>query len=102
MTKTFIDRFKDFIVVTLEKKIDPKEIEEFYTKAAPIKEMCVFIVSGMKGVAGPKVLWAVIQPDLENFRKFASVNLYLAIKERFGNVSPSLPVYHRLLGYLHA
>jgi long-chain acyl-CoA synthetase len=99
MTKTFIGKFKDFIIVTLEEKIYPKEIEEFYTKAAPIKEMCVFIASGMKGVRGSKVLWAVIQPDLDEFRKFASVNLHLAIKERFGNVSPSLPVYKRLEGF---
>jgi long-chain acyl-CoA synthetase len=99
MTKTFIDRFKDFIVVTLEEKIYPKEIEEFYTKAGPVKEMCVFVVSGMEGAKGSKVLWAVVQPDLENFRKFGSVNLHLAVKERFDNASPSLPAHKRLKGF---
>ena len=99
MSKTLIDRFKDFIIVSLEEKIYPEEIEEFYTKAAPIKEMCVFTVSGMQGVGEGKVLWAVIQPDLENFRKFASVNLHLAIKERFDNVSQSLPIHKRLKGF---
>ena len=99
MKKTLIHRFKDFIIVNLEAKIYPEEIEEFYTKAAPIKEMCVFIVSGMGGVRGSKVLWAVIQPNLDDFRKFASVNLHLAIKERFDNASSSLPIYKRLKGF---
>jgi len=99
MIKDLRVRVKDFIIVKLEAKIYPQEIEEFYTKAAPIKEMCVFTVSGMDGVKGSKVLWAVIQPDLDNFRKFASVNLHLAIKERFDNVSSSLPVHKRLKGF---
>ena len=85
--------------MNLEEKIYPEEIEEFYTKVAPIKEMCVFTVSGMEGVRRSKVLWAVIQPDLDNFRKFAAVNLHLAIKERFDNASPSLPVHKRLKGF---
>jgi long-chain acyl-CoA synthetase len=99
MIKDLRIRLKDFIVVNLEKKIYPEEIEEFYTKAGPVKEMCVFTVSGMGGVRGSKVLWAVIQPDLEEFRKFASVNLHLAIKERFDNASPSLPIHKRLKGF---
>jgi long-chain acyl-CoA synthetase len=99
MIQDFRVRLKDFIVVNLEKKIYPEEIEGFYTKAGPVKEMCVFTVSGMGGAKGSKVLWAVIQPDLEEFRKFASVNLHLAIKERFDNASPSLPVHKRLKGF---
>ena len=99
MIKDFRVRLKDFIVVNLEKKIYPEEIEEFYTKAGPVKEMCVFTVSGMGGAKGSKVLWAVIQPDLDEFRKFASVNLNLAIKERFDNASPSLPIHKRLKGF---
>jgi len=99
MISDLVGKFKDFIVVNFEQKIDPAEIESFYTKAGPIKEMCVFTVSGMGGVKESKVLWAVIQPDLEEFRKFASVNLHLAVKERFDNASPSLPVYKRLKGF---
>ena len=99
MIKDLRAKFRDFIIVNLEAKIYPEEIEEFYTKAGPVKEMCVFTVSRMGGPKGPKVLWAVIQPDLEEFRKFASVNLHLAIKERFDNASPSLPIYKRLKGF---
>ena len=99
MSKTIINRFKDFIIVSLEEKIYPEEIEKFYTHDAPIKEMCVFTVSGMEGAEKSKILWAVIQPDLESFRKFASVNLHLSIKERFDNISQSLPVHKRLKGF---
>ncbi len=92
-------RFKDFIILKSGEKIYPEEIEEFYTKAAPIKEMCVFTVSGMGGVKKSKVLWAVIQPDLEQFREFAEVNLRLVLKEKFDNASPSLPAYKRIKGF---
>jgi len=99
MIKDLRAKLKDFIVVNFEQRISPEEIERFYTKAGPVKEMCVFTVSGMGSVRGSKVLWAVIQPDLEEFRKFASVNLHLAIKERFDNASPALPVYKRIKGF---
>ena len=99
MIKDLVAKVKDFIIVNLEQKIYPEEIEEFYTKAGPVKEMCVFTVSGMEGVRESKVLWAVIQPDLDNFRKFASVNLHLAIKERFDNAEQSLPIHKRLKGF---
>ncbi|MFA5338529.1 MAG: 1-acyl-sn-glycerol-3-phosphate acyltransferase [Candidatus Omnitrophota bacterium] len=99
MIKDLVARFKEFIILKSGKKIYPEEIEEFYKKAAPITEMCVFTVSGMDDVKGSKILWAIIRPDLDNFRKFASVNLHLAIKERFDNVLPSLPIYKRLKGF---
>ena len=99
MIKDIVDKFKDFIILNSGKIIFPEEIEEFYTKIAPIKEMCVFTVIGMEGERKTKVLWAVIQPDLDEFRKFAVVNLHLAIKERFDETSQSLPVHKRLKGF---
>ncbi|MFA5362998.1 MAG: 1-acyl-sn-glycerol-3-phosphate acyltransferase [Candidatus Omnitrophota bacterium] len=100
MTKGITRVLKDFIIVSFEEKIYPEEIEEFYAKAAPIKEMCVFTVSGMGGDRRQtKTIWAVIQPDLDDFRRFASVNLHLAIQERFDNASASLPIYKRLKGF---
>ena len=35
-------------------RIYPEEIEEVYAKVAPVKAMCVFIVSGMQGVRRSK------------------------------------------------
>lgn len=99
MIEAFTSRVKDFITVNWEQKIYPKEIEEAYTKVSPIKEMCVFTVSGMKGVKGSKVLWAVVQPDLDKFREFSEVNLRAVLKERFDNASQTLPIYKRLKGF---
>ena len=99
MIKDLVTKVKDFIILNSVVEIYPEEIEKFYTKVAPIKEMCVFTISRMKGARGSTVLWAVIQPDLESFRKFAVVNLHLAIKERFDQIFPSLPIYKRLKGF---
>ncbi|MDP2921380.1 MAG: 1-acyl-sn-glycerol-3-phosphate acyltransferase [Candidatus Omnitrophota bacterium] len=99
MTEAFTDRFKDFITLNSWEKIYPEEIEGIYTKVAPVKEMCVFTVSGMKGARGSKVLWAVIQPDLDKFREFGEVNLRFVLKERFDNASLLLPIYKRLKGF---
>ena len=99
MINDLVAKVKDFITVNFEAKIDPLEIEKFYTESALIKEMCVMTVPGVGDAKDSKVLWAVVQPDLNDFRKFASVNLYLAIKESFDNASPSLPFYKRLSGF---
>ena len=99
MTGTLTAKFNDFIILKTGEIIYPEEIEEFYKKVAPIKEMCVFTVSGMHGVGKSKVLWAVVQPDLDNFREFAEVNLRLVLKEKFDNASPALPSYKRIKGF---
>ncbi|MFA6384466.1 MAG: 1-acyl-sn-glycerol-3-phosphate acyltransferase [Candidatus Omnitrophota bacterium] len=91
--------FRDFITLNLGKRIYPQEIEDFYKSVAPVKEMCVFTVSGMGGGRGAKVLWAVIQPDLDKFREFSEVNLRSVLKERVDNASLSLPFYKRLKGF---
>jgi hypothetical protein len=53
----------------------------------------------MHGVMKSKVLWAIIQPDLDNFREFGEVNLRFVLKERFDNASQLLPFYKRLKGF---
>ncbi len=99
MIEALTSRFKSFIILNSGRKIFPGEIEEIYTKVAPVKEMCVFAVSGMGGVRNSRVLWAVVQPDLDSFREFGEVNLRSVLKERFDNASLSLPVYKRLKGF---
>ena len=99
MTEVLTLPFDDFIVLSSGDKIYPEELEHFYTKAAPVKEMCVFTVSGMHGVKRSKVLWAIIQPNLDNFREFGEVNLRFVLKERFDNASQELPFYKRLKGF---
>lgn len=72
-------------------RADFEAIEQAYIKAAPVKDMCVFTVSG--------ALWAVIQPDLDNFREFDEVNLRGVLQERFDNAAGSIPVDQRLEGF---
>ncbi len=88
MIEALISPFDDFMM-----------LEEFYSKSAPVKEMCVFIVSGMNGVIQSKALWAIIEPNLDNFREFGEVNLRFVLKERFDNASQSLPLEKRLNGF---
>ncbi len=91
--------YKDFILSDSGEKIYPQEIEDSYTKAAPVKEMCVFNVSGLYGVRKSKVLWAVVQPDLDEFREYDEVNLHGVIKERFDNAAQAFPESKRLKGF---
>jgi len=99
MIEALTSQFNDFFVLKSGERIYPKELEDFYTKLAPVKEMCVFPVSGMDGVLKSKVLWAIIQPNLDNFREFGEVNLRFVLKERFDNASQLLPFYKRLRGF---
>jgi long-chain acyl-CoA synthetase len=99
MIQALRSRFDDFIVLNSGEKIDPQELENFYIKTAPVKEMCVFIVSGVHGVRKSKVLWAIIQPNLDSFREYGEVNLRFVLKERFDNASQTLPFNKRLNGF---
>lgn len=42
MTEVLTPRFDDFIILNSGERIYPQELEDFYTKDAPVKEMCVF------------------------------------------------------------
>jgi len=99
MIEAISSRSDDLIILNSGQKVDPREIEDFYTKAAPVKEMCVFTVSGMHDAARSNVLWAIIQPDLDDFREFGEVNLRSVLKERFDNASQALPSFKRLGGF---
>jgi len=92
-------RSKEIIVLSSGVNLYPDEIEDAYMKHAPIKEMCVFDIPAVKGPEGREVLWAVIRPDLEFFRKYGEVNLRNVIRERLDNASRTLVVYKRIMGF---
>ena len=92
-------RSKDVIVLSSGLNINPEEIEEAYMKDAPVKEMCVLEVPSKKEGKKTQVLWAVVVPDLDFFKKYGEVNLKHVIKERFDNVTKTLPPYKRLMGF---
>jgi long-chain acyl-CoA synthetase len=91
-------RLKDVIVLSSGVNVYPEEVEEAYMRDAPVKEMCVFEVPLTEGKKVME-LWAVVVPDLEFFRKYGEINLRSVIKERFDNVSRSLPSHMRLMGF---
>ncbi len=99
MTEALVTPIKDFITLNSGGRVDPEEIEAVYTKVAPVKEMCVFTVFGMHGVGRSRVLWAVIRPDLDDFREYNEVNLRGVLQERFDNAAALLPYYKRLKGF---
>jgi long-chain acyl-CoA synthetase len=92
-------RSKDVIVLSSGLNINPEEIEEAYLAEVPAKEMCVFEAPAKKGTKESEVLWAAVVPDLEFFKKYGEVNLRNVIKERFDNVSKTLPASKRLMGF---
>lgn len=92
-------RLKEVIVLSSGLNIYPEEVEGAYMTKAPVKEMCVFEAPSEKGPSETLVLWAVVRPDLDYFRKYGEVNLRSVIKERFDNVSRELPGHKRLMGF---
>jgi len=99
MIEAISSRSDEFIELNSGEKIDPCGLEDYYSKAAPVKEMCILTVSGMNNASKSNVLWAIIQPDLDDFREFGEVNLRSVLKERFDNASQSLPSFKRLIGF---
>ncbi len=92
-------RSKELIVLSSGLNIDPKEIEQAYMKSVPITEICVFDMPTPQSGQTDVVLWAVVRPDLDFFKKHGEVNLKHVIKERFDNVSKQLPAHQRLMGF---
>jgi long-chain acyl-CoA synthetase len=92
-------RSKDVIVLSSGLNIYPEEVEEAYLKEVPARGMCIFEVPAKKGMKESRVLWAVVVPDLEFFKKYGEVNLRNVLKERFDNVSKSLAPAKRVMGF---
>ncbi|MGB3112452.1 MAG: AMP-binding protein [Candidatus Omnitrophota bacterium] len=92
-------RVKDVIVLSSGVNVYPEEIEHAYLSASPVEEMCVFEVPSKKEEDQTLTLWAVVVPDLEFFKKYGEINLKGVIRERFDNVSRSLPSHMRLRGF---
>ena len=92
-------RSKEVIVLSSGLNINPQEVEEAYMKEAPLKEMCILEVPLKKEDGATLALWAIIRPDLEFFKKYGEVNLKSVIKERFDNVSKTLPAHKRIMGF---
>lgn len=92
-------RSKEVIVLSSGLNINPEEVEKAYMAAAPVSQMCVLEVPAKKHGGETLVLWAVVRPDLDYFKKYGEINLRDVIGERFANISPTLPSHKRLMGF---
>ncbi len=92
-------RSKDIIVLSSGLKVYPDEIERIYGVCPPIKELYVFEAPAGKGPGGSRVLWAVVVPNLDFFKKNTEVNLREVIKGHIENVSTQIPAHKRLMGF---
>lgn len=93
-------RIKEVIVLSSGMNIYPEEIENIYSKHAPVKEMCVLEVPDKNPAKKRAMLWAVVVPDLELFRKYGEIHLKRVIKDLFDNTSRNLPAHKRLMGFI--
>jgi long-chain acyl-CoA synthetase len=93
----FKGRLKDIIVLDSGLNIYPKEIEDEYSRAAPIKEICVYEVYPQQDRA-EQALWAVVVPDPgfsgEHGGEVKAVKD--ALKKRFEKISEKLSDYKRI------
>jgi long-chain acyl-CoA synthetase len=92
-------RSKDLIVLSSGLKVYPDEIERIYGVCAPIKELCVFEAPTGKGLEGSRMLWAMVVPNLDFFKKKTEVNLREVIKMHIETVSTQLALHKRLMGF---
>ncbi|MCX5686383.1 MAG: AMP-binding protein [Candidatus Omnitrophica bacterium] len=93
-------RSKDLIVLSSGLKVYPDEIERVYGASAPVKELCVFEAPAAKNLTGNQVLWAVVVPNLDVFKKDAETNLREVIKANFDVIQAKLPPHKRLMGFM--
>jgi len=90
-------RSKDMIVLDSGLNVYPKEIEEEYSRAAPIKEMCVYEAYPQRGRPA-QVLWAVVVPDPGFSREHGGEVKAIkdALKKRFEKISEKLSEHKRI------
>lgn len=84
-------RIKDIIVLSTGKNIYPDEIEAHYQKSRFVKEICVFSLKDM--------LYAVIVPNMDVFRKEGRIHIEGSIRWDLENLSKELPPYKRIMGF---
>ena len=92
-------RSKDVIVLSSGLNVYPEEVEEAYLRSVPIKELCVFEAPAKKGIKEREILWAVVVPDMEYFKRRSEINLRDALKWKIETVSKTLPAYDRIMGF---
>ena len=93
-------RKKDVIVLSSGKNIYPEELEECYIKSPYIKEICIFQKTQEQFGQSVELLFAVVVPDFEYFRKMKEFDIQEKIRWELENLSSKLPAYKRIMGFV--
>lgn len=93
-------RKDELIVLSSGKKVNPEEVEKYYSQSPYIKEICIF-ASKVKGfMHESKQLTAVVIPDEEHFRRTGLVNIEERLKWELDNLSHRLSSYMRIKSFV--
>ncbi|MFC1807954.1 AMP-binding protein [Candidatus Omnitrophota bacterium] len=92
-------RSKELIVLSSGKNVYPQDLESEYSKTPLVKEICILGVSKESGAKTQDYLYGVVVPDLDSLQNRGEMNVYDVIKNRFEDISKSLPTYNHLMGF---
>ncbi len=84
-------RNKEILVLGGGKKVNPEDLERYYSEAPQIREIAVLEQEGR--------LVALVQPDPARVREMGTMNLREGIRVALAERSQGLPEYQRLYGY---
>ncbi len=92
-------RSKEMIVLSSGKNIFPEEVERHYSRAAFVKEMCVFGAVRQKGSSKIEYLHGVIVLDEGFFKDCREGDIRKAVTERFEELGKELSAYKHITGF---
>lgn len=92
-------RVKEVLVLDSGKTIYPEELEEYYQNSPYIKEICILEKRESRFGYQTQLLYAVIVPDLEYFRRKREGNIQDRIRWELENLAKPLPGYKHIMGF---
>ncbi|MBF0485054.1 MAG: alpha/beta fold hydrolase [Candidatus Omnitrophica bacterium] len=92
-------RKNDVIILASGKNIYPEELDEYYGRSPFIKEICTITREEKVFGHNKEVLFAVIVPNLDYFKKINETNINDKIRWELENMGKALPAYKHLMGF---
>lgn len=93
-----VGRIDELIVLSSGKKVNPEDIEKYYSLSPFIKEICVFVPE-KKILPEVSQLIALVVPNEDYFRKLNLINIEERIKWELDNISHRLSSFMRIKGF---
>lgn len=93
-------REKEVLVLDSGKTIYPEELEQYYQNSPYIKEICILEKRESRFGYQTQLLYAVIVPDLEYFRRKNESNIQDRIRWELENLAKPLPGYKHIMGFI--